>query len=438
MTEVRITLSELHPKQLEVEQNCARFNVMEMGRRFGKTLFGINKICETAIDGFPAAWFAPTNKYLREPWETIKKILAPITLHVNSQERRIELITGGVIDFWSLEDQDAGRGKKYKRVVVDEGGMTRNLQVWWTEAGRPTLTDLKGDAWFLGTPKGRQYFHKLFAKGQQGDPGWKSWRFGTADNPYIDRAEIEDARKDYEAAGLIHIFNQEYLGIPADDGGNPFGIDAIARCIIPQLSTKPTAVFGVDLAKSQDFTWIVGLDADGNMTFSSRMQCNWEQTTHRVVDAIKYCPVAIDATGVGDPVVEMIRRELGVNVDDEQITGYTFTNSSKQQLMELLATSIQRQQIGIHPGLNDVLRNELESFEYEVRPGGSVRYSAPDGLHDDGVCALALATWKLRQFIPFSFARGNIRDSVEVGDKYVGREKNRSGWDDNAMQRFLS
>lgn len=434
MPQIDISLFALHPKQLEVYEHRSRFNVMECGRRFGKTLFGVNLLCESAIDGFPVAWFAPTFKYLREPWEICKSTLAPITKTVNSQEKRIELITGGIVDFWSLEDAEAGRGKKYKRIVCDEGGITRYLQSWWTEAGRPTLTDLKGDAWFLGTPKGRQYFHKLFLRGQQGDPNWRSWRFGTADNPYIDRNEIEDARQEYESLGLIHIFNQEFLGIPADDGGNPFGADAITKCLIPTLSTEPTVACGVDLAKHQDFTVVVGLDRNGDMSMLERWQMDWGQTTRRVVDLVRNKKVAIDATGVGDPIVEQIRRELGVDADNDQVIGYTFTSSSKQQLMEGLASAIQRQQVGLYPGTRDWLLNELSSFEYEVKPGGRVSYSAPDGLTDDGVCGLSLAVFALRQFIPFEFARGAIRESVKAGNRL---DNNRQS-DRSTVNRFLS
>ena len=80
----------------------------------------------------------------------------------------------------------------------------------------------------LGTPKGQNYFHQLFLKGQRGDRDWKSWRLGTIDNPTIPdlEQELADAQKDLPDA----VYKQEYLGVPADDGGNPFGVDAIRAC----------------------------------------------------------------------------------------------------------------------------------------------------------------------------------------------------------------
>ncbi len=117
-------------------------------------------------------------------------IFEPVTISSSVQERQIRLVGGGVIDFWSLEHVDAGRGRKYGRVVVDEAGVVRDLETAWQQAIRPTLTDLRGDAWFLGTPKGRRHFFTLYQRGQSGDAEWASWRFPTGFNPYIDPAEV--------------------------------------------------------------------------------------------------------------------------------------------------------------------------------------------------------------------------------------------------------
>ena len=40
--------------------------------------------------------------------------------------------------------------------------------------------------------------------------------------------------------------------------------------------------------------------------------------------------------------------------------------------------------------------DELESFEFSVTDTGHSRTSAPSGMHDDCVVALALAAWKVR------------------------------------------
>lgn len=67
--------------------------------------------------------------------------------------------------------------------------------------------------------------------------------------------------------------------------------------------------------------------------------------------------------------------------------GFKFSASSKQQLMEGLAVAIQHRQVRFPDG---PIVAELEAFGYEYSRTG-VHYSAPEGQHDDCVCALALA-----------------------------------------------
>jgi hypothetical protein len=206
-----------------------------------------------------------------------------------------------------------------------------------------------------------------------------------AANPVIDPDEIEAARRGM----LPSAFNQEFLGIPADDGGNPFGIPSIAACSVRDLAAGPATAYGIDLARAEDWTVVCGLNAAGSVCLLERWQSDWGQTRRKIIDLIGGTSAVADATGVGDPIVEDLQRGQRTRV-----VGYQFTSKSKQQLMEGLTATIQRGEIRF-PGKDQGnpyrwLVDELESFQYEYREHG-VRYSAPEGLHDDGVCALALA-----------------------------------------------
>ncbi len=377
----RVRLPRLHAGQALIKEQRLRFNVLQCGRRFGKTTFGSVLIAEAALAGFPAAWFAPTYKLLSEVWAWFCERLESVIAIKDSQIKQLRLITGGIIDFWSLDTPNAGRGRKYKRIAIDEAGIVRDLEDHWNASIRPTLTDLKGDAWFLGTPKGRNFFHTLWARGQAHANRWASWRVGTIHNPTIDPAEIEDAKRDLPQA----VFDQEYGGIPADDGGNPFGIEAVNRCMGP-LSTRDPVAFGVDLAKSVDWTWVIGIDNEGCICVSERWQSDWDNTTDRLAFVLRKAPSLMDSTGVGDPIVERIQRRVS------NCEGLKFTSQSKQMLMEGLAVAIQRGEI---KGIPENLAEELKAFLYEYTKTG-VRYEAPPGMHDDGVCALALAVQRFR------------------------------------------
>lgn len=364
-----------HAGQARVIAESRRFNVLMCGRRFGKTTLGKDRIGRAAWRGLPCAWFAPTYKLLTEVWREILDMLAPEMESSNVQERQIRLKTGGLIDFWSLDHPDAGRGRKYGLVVIDEAGLVADLEQAWHGAIRPTLADLRGSAWFLGTPKGRRFFYTLYALGQSGDLSWMSWRIPTNFNPFIAPAEIEAARASMPEA----IFRQEFEGVPADDSGNPFGMDAIRDCAAP-LTAGPAVAMGWDLAKSVDWTVGVGLDAQGSACVLERFQDGWEETEARILRSTA-CRALVDSTGVGDPILERLQRRSAL------FEGFKFTSVSKQQLMDGLRAAIQRREIRFPDG---PIRHELETFEYQYSANG-VRYTAPDGLHDDCVMALALA-----------------------------------------------
>ena len=85
--------------------------------------------------------------------------------------------------------------------------------------------------------------------------------------------------------------------------------------------------------------------------------------------------------------------EALIGEDHHTLTGYVFTSTSKQLLMEGLAIAIQSRQVGFPDG---PIVTELEQFEYVYTRTG-IRYSAPEGTHDDCVCALALAVHHQRQ-----------------------------------------
>lgn len=372
--EIDIKLSELHPGQLKVLEEAKRFNVLCCGRRWGKSELATDILCDTALDSKLLGYFTPTYKLLNGTYTECVSILEPIITRKN-EHQFIDIKGGGRIDFWSTENELAGRSRKYHKIIMDECAFTKNLWKIWTESVRATLTDYKGEAWFLSTPKGKNDFHKLFMRGKSGEQNWMSWQMSTYTNPYIDKEEIDDARKDLPELA----FSQEYLAEFNDNVANPFGYQFIQICAIGQSSLPPVC-FGIDLAKSSDWTVIVGLDRFGQVCYFDRFQKDWLQTVQSI-KILPNVPMKIDSTGVGDPIVEQVQQGRG------NVESFKFTAPSKQQIMEGLAVGIQQRKVLFPPGH---IKDELENFEYEFTRTG-VRYAAPEGLHDDCVCALALA-----------------------------------------------
>ena len=108
--EIRLQLPALHPAQQQVISQAKRFNVLDCGRRWGKTVLGMDRLILPALRGSPVAWFAPNYRFLSEVWRTLQTILQQVIVRTNQQDRRLELHGGGRIDMWSLDSPDAGRG----------------------------------------------------------------------------------------------------------------------------------------------------------------------------------------------------------------------------------------------------------------------------------------------------------------------------------------
>jgi phage FluMu gp28-like protein len=379
---MRIELPNPHINQKKILECDRRFIVVMCGRRFGKSeLSQILSISE-AIKGGQVAYITPTYKLAKVFFE---KLTEAIPFKNNISNLKIYFPNNGSIEFFTGERLDNLRGRKFHLVIIDEAAFIPDLESGWQNSIRPTLTDYQGKAVFLSTPRGKNFFYSMFMK--QGEADWQSFKFSTYDNPYINTREIDEAKLQLPQV----VFEQEYLANPAENSANPFGNAFIQNCIKP-ISAQQIVAYGIDLAKSVDFTVIVGLDNGGNVAYFDRFQMDWHNTKANI-KRLPIAPILVDSTGVGDPILEDLIRE-GVNIE-----GLKFTSQSKQQLMEGLAQAIQQNKIGYPDG---VIVDELDIFEYQFTANG-VRYSAPSGFHDDCVMALALA-WQ-----NFNFKRGSGR-----------------------------
>lgn len=170
---------------------------------------------------------APTYSMLMDVWRQLLTTLYPIIKSKSEVEKRIEIDGGGIIDLWSLDSFDTIRGRRYKRVIVDEAAQVRYLKEAWQKVIRPTLTDFRGDAFFLSTPKGKNnYYYELSTR-----EGWGFWQMPTSANPYIRQDEIDAAEAELDPL----TFAQEYLASFVTEN-----LDAWAYCYDPKKHVRPT------------------------------------------------------------------------------------------------------------------------------------------------------------------------------------------------------
>ena len=235
----------LLPWQLEVWQAPQRFKVIVAGRRTGKSNLSIKKIIAAGLEapkGSAVLYVGPTQAQTRQiAWDAIidqgRDVIK--ASHVNSMD--ITLINGVKIHLRSAENPDTLRGLKLYFVVIDEAAFIKDQKIW-TESIRPALSDLKGEAWFISSPAGRNWLYDLYKYALEGkDPEWGAWHKTTFDNPTIDPKEIEAAKRTLSSFS----FKAEYLASFDTAGADLFKPEWIKEGSIPDDGSY---VIAIDLA----------------------------------------------------------------------------------------------------------------------------------------------------------------------------------------------
>lgn len=341
------------------------------------------------------SWFSPTYKMLADVWRDLVRVTAKVTERVNSSEHRIELITGGAIDMWSLDNPDSARGRKYAGAFVDEAAMVPQLEEAWQAVIRPTLTDYQGWAAFGSTPRGMGFYKTLWDRGcDRTQLEWASWQLPTSVNPYIPALEIEAARHDMTERR----FQQEYMAQFLEGEGYVFR--NVNECSTAErLEPYPgTFVAGVDFGRSNDYTAVCIVDASTKreVALDRFNGPDWTIQRTRILATLERWNVTsamMEENSFGGPNIgEMqgLRPAAGIQ-------SFTTTASTKRAIIENLVLRLENKGCRLlAPGANEHARQamaELLAYESTELPSGTLRYSAPEGQHDDTVIARCLAYW---------------------------------------------
>ncbi len=269
-----------HAGQNTILRRRNRFNVICCGRRFGKTLLAWLLVAESVCKGHRALYTCPTAEDYSKRWDEAQRFFNPIITAAHVSDGVFEFVGGGRCDFAGLHRYDGIRGNKYHRAINDEAAHAVNLRAAWTEVIRATLADYKGDAYFLSTPKGDNYFKELFYKA---DENWISHQMPTARNRHIDAAEIEAARLELPSV----VFAQEFLAEFVTLQGNRIRREWLKYAEPPEHSVYAV---GVDLAistKSEaDFTAMVVTAKSGNYYYVCDV-LRMKTTFNSVLETIK-------------------------------------------------------------------------------------------------------------------------------------------------------
>lgn len=127
-------------------------------------------------------------------WSYLKRYTGPIpgVVH-NESELRVDFPTGQRIRLYGADNYDRMRGLYLDGIILDEyADMDPRA---WSEVIRPALSDRKGWAVFIGTPKGRNGFWDIYQTACENPETWFAMKLQASATKLIDDAELEDARR---------------------------------------------------------------------------------------------------------------------------------------------------------------------------------------------------------------------------------------------------
>ena len=367
--------------QKAILDSPARYTITSASTKTGKTASHIIWLFEQSLklkENQAVWWVAPVYQQAEIAFRRMKaQVTEKNFFHSNESKLVLTTPMGSRIEFKSAEKPDNLYGDDVYSAVCDEASRARE-EAWF--ALRSTLTATQGKCKLIGNVKGKKnWFYKLGERAKSGEQNMEYFKitaYDAVNEGILELSEVEQAKRDLPS----HVFKELYLAEPAEDNSNPFGYENIENCIDNNLSGIPIA-FGIDLAKYNDWTVIIGLNDKNEVVYFDRFQNDWALTMQKIKRVVGNNPAYVDSTGVGDPIVEQLQRDL------PRIKGFKFTSQSKQQLIEGLVVAVQQQNIKFPDG---VIADELRNFEFSYSASG-VRYTAPVGLHDDCTMSLALA-----------------------------------------------
>ena len=372
----------LRTDQTAILQDSARVKVIAMGRRWGKTVMSGVYALTIAQYGGAVAWVAPTFRNSRPLWRFCEAATNPQAVTVHKAEREITFPGGGRIGIYSADNDVSIRGESFDLVIIDEAAQVK--EETYSDVILPTIADRDGRIMLISTPRGRNWFFSEYLKAKERGAAWNA-PSNANPMPTIQRA-YEMAKERVTARA----FRQEWQAEFIDDGSFFTNVEAVATATAQdKAQAGHEYAIGVDWARASggDYTVFAVIDATTRELVNVvRMQGQaFDVQRNRLAELCKRfndAPILAEYNSMGMPLVEDLQR-AGLPV-----TAFTTTAATKHEIITGLALALEQGELKL---LNDaVVLGELQAYEMKQR-AGLPSYSAPDGLHDDTVIALALA-----------------------------------------------
>jgi len=359
---------QLHENQREIASDRHRFRVLCCGRRWGKTTLAVEEIKGQALSK-PSriAYVAPTYQQARDiAWQMLVKEMKPIIRKLNESRLELEVLTKdgdtSLIQLRGWEAIETLRGQKFDFIVIDEVASMRNFWMNWHEVIRPTLTDTRGQAMFISTPKGFNHFYDLY---NVSDEDYKSFHYTSYDNPHIPSDEIDKAKREITEDR----FAQEYLADFRKATGLVYKeFNRERHVTTDEPSQVKDTLAGIDWgytnpASSHRYR----IDADNHYWIDSEYY-KTNQTTDQIIEAVKLLkPTKVYPDPAEPDRIEMARR-AGLNVRD--------VSKDIEAGIDTVRELFKQNRIHIHPSCVNLI-SELETYHYPEKKADSNEKETP-------------------------------------------------------------
>lgn len=370
-----------------INNEDAKYYVCNIGRQWGKTMFATNQLLYWAINfkGSQIAWVSPVYSQSKKVFDELERATARSGMFEFNRSELTVKGCGSTIRFFSGERPDNIRGNTFDYLVIDEMAFTR--PELWREVLQATVLVKGKKVIFISTPKGKNHFHALSLQHNY-DDRYRYFHFGSYDNPMIDPTEIDSIKRSLPD----HVFRQEYLAEFMDNSSGLF--KNVRENTITQPGTAVGRLFGgLDIGRADDYTVLTILDSKQNMIHIERWRHDeWSAIINKVASVInRYKALTyVEVNNQGDVFFEMLKGKCKNLVEP-----FVTTTKTKPIMIEDLAVQFEQNQIKVLQ--HDWLIDELEAFTYIYDPKSRrVKYSAPQGIHDDCVISLSLAVQSIK------------------------------------------
>lgn len=309
----------------------ARFVVLVLHRRAGKTEIALKKLLDSAIKNdldLPFyAYVAPLLKQAKIiAWSRLKQMVMPLVPHglveINESELWVRFNSNNaVIRIFGADDPDRLRGVRLDGCIIDEVAQVKPDV--WEEVIQPALADRKGFAWFIGTPKGINLFSSLYFAAAS-KPDWYTAIYTVYDTEALDADEIERLRESMSETTFAREFLCDFSAAGDDQLISLTDVEDAARRVHPLGSMDyAPRILGVDPARFGSDRSVIfprqGLQAFDPMVFRGIDNMDLAARVATKIEAWKPAATFIDA-GAGSGVIDRLR-QMGFDVFEVNFAG---------------------------------------------------------------------------------------------------------------------